>query len=472
MASRESQGLQVALILFVMVTVVLAVTTYLYFRRAEENVQKYLAKAEETKREKETTMKLQFENQILKHILGYDRKTEAELNSIKQGLGGNKQIEQILADYDKHMKMYGAGYAGQDLSYTTLPEHLIAAINARNKNLVDADAVAKNLEREREQVRVAEAARAKKAESELAVVQTDAAAERDKFNAERTRITAESAKVAAILPQKNAMIAKTTSEAAARQEEMARQLSQVSTLLESEKERREKLEKDVGTTYERPDGEVTLVNSRANTVWINLGTADSVDRQMIFSVIDQNETGVTKSKVKGRIEITRVMDQHSAEARVLEDELANPIMKGDKIYSPSFRKGQKTHFALAGLLDIDKDGKSDQTKVKALISLNGGVVDAELLDDGKINGKMTVDTRYLVKGDRPTDKTNQELIKGFTDMTGEATRLGIETISLDSLLDRMGYVPDNRVVPMSRPSATGDAKTDTFKPRAAPAASR
>ena len=43
-------------------------------------------------------------------------------------------------------------------------------------------------------------------------------------------------------------------------------------------------------------------------------------------------------------------------------------------------------------------------------------------------------------------------------MTGEATRLGIETITLDSLLDRMGYVPDNRVVPMSRPSATGDAR--------------
>ncbi len=157
MASRESQGLQVALILFVMVTVVLAVTTYLYFRRAEENVGKYLAKAEEAKREKDTTMKLQFENQVLKHILGYDRKTEAELTSIKQGLGGNEQMKQIMDNYDKHMKMYGAGYAGQDLSYTTLPEHLIAAINARNKNLVDADTVAKDLEREREQVRAAEA---------------------------------------------------------------------------------------------------------------------------------------------------------------------------------------------------------------------------------------------------------------------------------------------------------------------------
>ena len=468
MASRESQGLQVALILFVMVTVVLAVTTYLYFRRAEENVQRYLAKAEEAKREKDATMKLQFENQILKHILGYERKTEAELTGIKQGLGGNKQIEQILADYDKHMKMYGAGYAGQDLSYTTLPGHLITAINARNKNLVDADAVAKNLEREREQIRVAEAARATKAEQSLATVQTDAAAERDKFNAERTRITDEAAKVAAILPQKNASIAKTTSEAAAKQEEMSRSLSQVSTLLEAEKERRMKLEKDFGATYERPDGQVTLVNSRANTVWIDLGTADGVDRQMIFSVIDQKETGVTKSKVKGRIEITRVMDQHSSEARILEDELANPIMKEDKIYSPSFRKGQKTRFALAGLIDIDKDGKSDQTKVKSLITLNGGVIDAELLEDGSVAGKMTGGTRYLVKGDSPTDKTNQKVIEGFTAMTGEATRLGIETISLDTLLDRMGYAPDNRVVPMSRPSATGDASSETYRPKAAP----
>lgn len=471
MASRESQGLQVALILFVMVTVVLAVTTYLYFRRAEENVQRYLAKAEEAKREKDTTMKLQFENQILKHILGYERKTEAELTSIKQGLAGNAQIEQILNDYDKHMKMYGAGYQGQDLSYTTLPEHLIAAINARNKNLVDADALAKNLERERESVRRAEAARASKAEQSLAAVQTDLAKEREAFNRDRTRITEESAKIAAILPQKNEMIAKTTSEAQAKQEELTRRLTEVSTRLESEKERRARLEKDLGfgDTVERPDGEITLVNSRANTVWINLGSADGVNRQMTFSVIDQKETGVTRSRVKGRIEITRVMDAHSAEGRVLEEEdIANPIMRGDKIYSPSFHKGRKIRFALAGLMDINRDGKSNQAQVKSLITMNGGVVDAELLEDGSIAGKLTLDTRYLVIGDRPTDKTNQRLIEGFTTITGEATRLGIETITLDSLLDRMGYVPDRRVVPMSRPSVADDAPSETFRPRTAP----
>lgn len=473
MAARESQGLQVALILFVMVTVVLAVTTYMYFRRAEENVQKYLAKAEEAKREKDTTMKLQFENQVLKHILGYDRKTDAELASIKQGLGGNEQMKQILDNYEKHMKMYGAGYAGQDLSYTTLPGHLIAAINDRNKNLVNADTVAKDLERQRETVKAAEAARAKKAEDMLASVQTDSAAEREKFNAERARIMDESQKVAALLPQKNQELAKVTSTAAAKQEELTRSLTQLNQLYEAQKEKARKLEEDVGVTSEKPDGIVTLVNSKANTVWINLGSADGVERQMIFSVIDQNETGVTRSKVKGRIEITQIKDQHTSEARILQEEdLANPIMKDDKVYSPSFRKGQKTRFALAGLIDIDKDGKSDQTRVKSLITMNGGVVDAELLEDGSIAGKMTVDTRFLVKGDRPTDKTNQKLIEGYTAMTGEATRLGIETISLENLLDRMGYVPDNRVVPMSRPSVTGDAKTETFRPKTAPSGTR
>ena len=190
MASRESQGLQVALILFVMVTVVLAVTTYMYFRRAEENVQRYLAKAEEAKREKDATMKLQFENQILKHILGYDRKTEAELTSIKQGLGGNKQIEQILAEYDTNMKMYGAGYTGPDLSYTTLPKHLITAINARNKDIVDAGAVAKAWS-EREESEGRSRPRRKRRSSRWRSSRRTLAKERDNFNAERTRITEE-----------------------------------------------------------------------------------------------------------------------------------------------------------------------------------------------------------------------------------------------------------------------------------------
>ena len=241
-------------------------------------------------------------------------------------------------------------------------------------------------------------------------MQTDLAAEREKFNAERDEDHGrrpEGRRHLATEEHGTAKIDQRSRYEAGGNGPLAYPIEP--TLLKSQKEQLTKLQKDAGVTYERPDGEVTLVNSRANTVWINLGSADSVERQMIFSVIDQNETGVTKSKVKGRVEITQVKDQHTSEARILEEaELANPIMKGDKIYSPSFRKGQKTRFALAGLIDIDKDGKSDQTKVKALITMNGGLVDAELLEDGSIAGKMTADTRYLVKGDTPHGQDEPE----------------------------------------------------------------
>ena len=38
-------------------------------------------------------------------------------------------------------------------------------------------------------------------------------------------------------------------------------------------------------------------------------------------------------------------------------------------------------------MDLDKDGLSDLDKVRNLITVNGGVVDAELKDDGTRAGK-------------------------------------------------------------------------------------
>jgi hypothetical protein len=264
----------------------------------------------------------------------------------------------------------------------------------------------------------------------------------------------------------------------AEKEKLQQQLTQTAQMLETVNQKLAAIKED---TFETADGVVTWVNQRANIVWIDLGFSDGLQKMMTFSVIDRDETGVTKGKVKGRIEVTQLKDAHLAEARIVDVDLSDPILPGDQVYSPSFRKGQKTRFALAGLLDMDRDGKSDQEKVKALIRTNGGEVDAELKEDGKIEGKMTIDTKYLVKGDRPTDKTNQELIKGYTQIIQKATELGIESISLETLLDRMGYFPENRVIPMSgegsatpagagapgAPSGAGGA-AQPFRPRTAP----
>ena len=78
MAKRESQGLQIALILFVMVTVVLAVTTFVFYRKTEEAVQKKKA-AEDAKTVAEQSRDNQiYFNQYFKHIFGSKPLSEAE----------------------------------------------------------------------------------------------------------------------------------------------------------------------------------------------------------------------------------------------------------------------------------------------------------------------------------------------------------------------------------------------------------
>ena len=462
MASRESQGLQIALILFVMVTVVLAVTTYLYFRKAEDKIREAVSARLDAKKAKDAAMQLQFERQVLMHVLGYEPKTKTELETIKQSLGGNKDMAKVLDNFEKDMAMYGVGLAEEELNYRSLPKHLLDELNKRNKELADAAAREKQLIAEREQVKKAEQARTAKAEAELARVKQELEEERKKFNLERSRITDEKTKLASNLPVKDREITRLTSMMQAEIEKRDKAIAQLTQLNQA---LREKIRQQEEPTFERPDGEVVMVNTRSNLVWINLGSGDGVQRMMTFSVVDQNETGVVDVPVKAQIEVTRVMDVHLAEARILSDELENPIMKGDKIYSPSFRRGQKTHFALAGFMDINGDGKSDQEKVKSIITMNNGVVDAELMPDGSIAGKITTDTHYLVKGKAPTDRTDERLTSGYSKMIQEATDKGVQTISLEVLLERMGYHDERRVVDLRRGGPGGSGAKEKFRKR-------
>ena len=248
---------------------------------------------------------------------------------------------------------------------------------------------------------------------------------------------------------------------------MKKELTNTMNLYEQASEKLKRRDDD--SKIETPAGRIEWVNQASRLVWINLGEADGVARQMTFAVFDQKETGVTKAKVKGRIEVTRIIGPSQAEARIIkeEDELRNPVMKDDMIFSTTFRRGQKIHVALVGLIDINGDGKSDRERVKSIIGMNNGVVDAELLEDGTIAGKMTLDTDFVVQGDKPDDKTNAQLMKGYMEMIGDATKFGKDVTPLKSFLDRMGYSGEQRVTSLSRGAAGGaaSAKPEKFRER-------
>jgi hypothetical protein len=141
-----------------------------------------------------------------------------------------------------------------------------------------------------------------------------------------------------------------------------------------------------------------------------------------------------------------VLDQRLSEARIVDDTLSNPIVRGDIVFSPTWRPGMKVRFALAGFMDINGDGKSDRDLIRNVITMSGGVIDAELHDDGKVTGKMDVGTRYLVLGDRPSETDNPEALRGFSEMMDGATRYGVELMKLGDLLGLMGWKPEIRTV--------------------------
>ncbi|NLE38125.1 MAG: hypothetical protein GX621_08895, partial [Pirellulaceae bacterium] len=235
---------------------------------------------------------------------------------------------------------------------------------------------------------------------------------------------------------------------------------------------------------ETPDqfhGEIRWVDHRGGTVWINLGEADAVRPQTKFSVFGAGAGDLSEASKKASIEVTRVRSPHLAEARIVDDNLLDPVLVGDRIYTPVWSLGERRRFALAGVIDLDGDGRSDLQRMHTLIRANGGIVDAEMDEAGNRQGEISMDTRYLVLGEVPGVNSPPELRDDWNNIREQARKLSIETITLDRFLELMGWVRQVEVAnygeggakqfPVDRtnkPSVSTGGISELFKPRTPP----
>lgn len=74
-----------------------------------------------------------------------------------------------------------------------------------------------------------------------------------------------------------------------------------------------------------------IVWRQDGVVWINLGTVGRMKRGLQMTVTSVDD-GSAKLQRFGRIEITRILDKHLSEARVLEETDSRPIAKGDRVF--------------------------------------------------------------------------------------------------------------------------------------------
>lgn len=463
MAKRESQGLQIALILFVMITVVLAVTTFVFYRKTQEATQKQKA-AEKAKADADQIRDDQiYFNQYFKHIVGAKPLSEAELNVIVPSVEGDEEMAAVHLAYQDDMKTFGEGLPQETVNYRDLPANILQQVRKLNTANTDLNEQNKRLIAERDAIKadsVKEIDLARKGKQD-AVDERDTL--REAFNTDRTRITDQQTKELADYKTK---IGAATTLVAAREtviKEREGELKVKETTITNQRDTITELRDE---PFEAPDGRVAWVNQASRTVWINLGMADGLRRQTTFSVYDHDAMNVapgaggdpadseeaSKRKVderKGMIEVTRIIDQHLAEARIVDDYTADPILPGDQIFSPAWKPGRKVRFALVGFMDIDGDGRSDRDLVRNVISMGGGQIDAEVHDDGASEGELTANTRYLVRGGRP-DGSDAKVLKAYSNLLQRSDDLGIQKIELLMLLDLMGYKAEVRTIGLGK----------------------
>jgi hypothetical protein len=451
MAQRgEGQGLQIAVISFAMLTLILAITTYVFYAQSATSQKDLAVKAKSLSDMQANNNKLLYRVTAMQYTLGQKGVTKEQVDVAKGQAGGDDaEVKDLLDNFAADNALVGEQIATEGpRNYRTINSLLLAALNKKNASVAESQELAKKIQLDRDAAEAAAKSRAETAEKQLADAAKIYSEESAKFAADRTQGEEEKAK---LVTQTTAVASKAKSEMQKVIEEKDQVFKNNAQLTAANKIFLERLEQDKkGKTdlFEHPDGYVKHVNQRQRLVWIDVGRADGLLRQTTFTIHDHDENGVSNSKPKGRIEIVSI-DDHMAEARILEDSPANPIIPGDIIHTPAWSPGQRVHFALAMKMDVNKDRIDDYDLVKSIIQLNGGVIDAELRADGTREGNISVSTRYFVEGEKPSDVTSSELMKKYVAFDEERERFSVQKIPLDRLLALMGWKAEERTVELA-----------------------
>jgi len=455
MAQRgEGQGLQIAVISFAMLTIILAITTYVFYAQSASASKDVEAKTKQLNDKQTENNKLLYRATAMQYVLGLGDVTKEQVDIAKSTAGGDDaEVTRILGDFDSDMALVGdqAAPAGPR-SYRTFVTVLLSALAKKNSSVADAMDQLKAMQQQKDATTAAEKQRADTAVAASDNAVADYDKEKKAFADFRTTMET----------QKDQLASKITTDATRAKTEMQRlsdekdqfikhnqQLLSVNKVL---LQRKEDIDKERADLTENPDGHIVRVNQRQQMVWIDRGRTDGLLRQTTFAVYDHNESGISSKKPKGRIEVLTV-GENLSEARILEDSPANPIIAGDVIDTPAWSPGQRIHFALAMKMDVNKDRVDDFDMVKNIIRMNGGEIDAELRVDaaGKVvrNGEINVETRYFVEGEKPSEATSPELLKQYDAFDRERERFNVKKISLDKLLALMGWRSEERTVQLS-----------------------
>lgn len=459
--SNKSVGLQITLAVFAMLAVIGWVAFYMQFRELADNQARFEKATTDLAAEQQSTRKMDDKIEALKAKIGHPQ--FPEVGDDMQGA-----TDTVLGAADADL----ARASLADLAPTTyttamaeLDRKLLDEKTKRedvDKKLIDANDLIARLNGQNDLAMVKLQDEVKAVREEMKQAEGDHAeqlADRDKT----------------ITEQRTALNDLTAEFDDARVAWDAERKDMSGKLLQLEEQvdlLRDKLKNLTRVSFERPDGLVRWVDNTAGLVWLNLGSDDGLRVRTTFSVYRKGHHGVARGAedIKAQIEVTRILSGGSAECRILEEDIYDPIAKGDPVYTPLWSPGRVEKFAIVGLIDLDQDGILDRDRFHEIVSDAGATIAHEILDDGarvrytkfpdeyvswnEGDAELDSDTKYLIKATIPDptlatldeDKEKRALIGAqLKRMRDEARRLGVEEINLNDFLSHIGYIPQRNL---------------------------
>jgi enamine deaminase RidA (YjgF/YER057c/UK114 family) len=414
------------------------------------------------------TQVAQMENQAqrMRAMLGVGGFTQAEIDEMRQNAASDPQMQAIEEQFSRDMSYFGPEVEPQNRNYPALPEYLVNAIRSRNEQYgmardeatkirTDAD---NDIQNARTQQQMAEQQR-DDANKKVVTLSTQ-------FDEDRTRMNKEKEDTRDKLTSTVQDFDKFRRTARDESSKLTQKTRQMQGTIDTQKTQLNELRND---KFETTQGEVRYVVAGGNIVTINLGSADELRPGVTFGVIDGDETRLQDAKVKATVQVTQVQGPHLAQARVVATpEIRDPIIPGDKIYSPFWAPGREVKIALAGDIDIDGDKTPDNEAIKGQILAAGAVVAAEISSSGAVTGQLDPSIRFLVVGEDPevSDDPNDadgtaQAAATLGNVKARAAELGLTILPVWKLQNYLKTIDDSLTTPLGSAARGEDFPPET-----------
>ncbi|MFM8734802.1 MAG: hypothetical protein ACKOC8_06375 [Pirellulales bacterium] len=183
------------------------------------------------------------------------------------------------------------------------------------------------------------------------------------------------------------------------------------------------------------DGRVLSVDEVSRTALISCQSTRGIRPGMVLDVFPPDDSRPQIGDRKGVVEVTEVEGPSLVRVAIRRDSIRTPILAGDAVATSLWAAGTAPEVAIVGYVNLDDAGGSDAARLAAFVARAGArVVDA-----------VTPSTAMVVDGGKPPAQASDETKEAFESEArrqkraiDSARQWGVRVVGVDAVLDMLG----------------------------------